>query len=165
MVRMLRSPVKIPAVFPAGCVSDRAGRAEEVLTINSAALDAGDTVQAYIAWVQLLEEESAELLGLEGKQLSSFGGRSDGPKFVWKPAVGKPGSSALAVSRTTRAWQVASCWLLAVIPTSIICRRTPKAATSQPPGGRTKRELGLLTHALIKFTPRRFQHRVSINPN
>ena len=53
-----------------------------MLALGGAALDSGDTEQAYAAWMRLLEDESAEMLGLEGKQLITFGGRSDGPKFI-----------------------------------------------------------------------------------
>eukprot|EP00973_Karenia_brevis_P039352 5432967-Karenia_brevis.AAC.1 len=61
-----------------------------------------------------VEQELADILGLEGKDRERACGRANGPVFVVKPALGQPGTSGAKTSEVTRAWRQLSIWLRAV---------------------------------------------------
>ncbi len=61
------------------------------------------------------EHELVGLCALEDKDACMAVGRCSGPKFVWKPALGKPGTSSMRCSRITAAWEAVVTWLRCLI--------------------------------------------------
>ena len=115
LVRTLAAPVKIPATLPAGCKPDVAEAAAACQAQVRGRLAEGDVDAALGIWYAAVEEEAADMIGLEGKSRGRLAVRSQGPRFVLRPALGLPGSADLKASEVTTAWRVMSGWMLDVL--------------------------------------------------
>jgi len=102
--RALVAPRKFPACCPVGCVGDPM-RFSTTIDLESECID-----DLAIATFEAAETELVELFGLEGKDAALAQGRSSGPKFVMKPALGSPGSPSARCSRVTAAWDCIAAW-------------------------------------------------------
>jgi hypothetical protein len=65
--------------------------------------------------IHAVETELICLLGASGKEASMMRGRSNGPKFAMRTAVGPPGNCMTRCSRVTSAWDTVSTWLRLVL--------------------------------------------------
>ena len=110
-VRCLKAPAKIAAVLPSGCAGPptdysavvRFGQGE---TATSELLN-----QSCEHWLGSIEQELTDVMGLDEHQKRRASGRAAGPRFIFKPALGPPGSSLAKVSPSTEAWRMAAAWL------------------------------------------------------
>eukprot|EP00973_Karenia_brevis_P018606 2551356-Karenia_brevis.AAC.1 len=58
-----------------------------------------------------VELELCGIAGLTGDAAKKTSGRSNGPTFATKPALGPPGSAEVKCSRVTAAWRQIQQWL------------------------------------------------------
>ena len=120
-VRQLAAPPKCPAMLPQSCLRDDVGglwdhigkdSPDDDLTARVNKLD-GD----FKRWFTLVEQQLADIQMIEGRSRERFICRGVGPRFVWRPAVGAPGSQQPRLSAITRAWSATASWLTDVLLT------------------------------------------------
>ena len=104
-VRSLVAPRKWAANVPKGCANDPTATSQVI----AACPDDIDSLAALA--FQLADAELCAMHGLTGEDARKASGRDRGPKFVWKVAVGPPGSSQPRCSAVTSAWKTVSAWL------------------------------------------------------
>ena len=104
VTRVLVAPRKFPAETPAGCLQDPRESASLCAKVGNDI----DSV-AELAFV-LAEKELVSMHGIEEDEAARYGGRSHGPRFVLKPALGLPGSHMPRCSRVTAAWDTIASW-------------------------------------------------------
>ena len=68
--------------------------------------------QRYENWLSKIERQVADIAGLDGHLRSAMCSRTAGPRMVWQPSLGKPGSCGLKASSVTVAWKTLSCLLI-----------------------------------------------------
>ncbi len=66
---------------------------------------------SFCNWIDRFESVIADMCMLNGRQRDKLCCRSDGPRLVFQPAVGKPGSVCPRVSLVTVAWRSLDNWL------------------------------------------------------
>eukprot|EP00973_Karenia_brevis_P061213 8511242-Karenia_brevis.AAC.1 len=89
-VRVLVVPKKAMPDLPAGCLEERHTKGWDSIIPDGSDPQCLD--DAYLKWIQMLEEQVADVENMPGRERKKFCTRSLGPKFVVKPALGKPGS-------------------------------------------------------------------------
>ncbi len=146
-VRTLVAPRKAEADIPAGClpqaacegwdsIADLSGtaaqsvyREPETETTGtkrySTACFGGRTRSAkdildssFCQWLDRVEDSIADIHGWEGKDKTSFCVRSEGSKFVIKPALGLPGYNGRKLSAISVAWRTVAAWLTDMVQAS-----------------------------------------------
>ena len=145
MVRMLQAPRKADAVLPPSCLPERAHQQwdEMIATIReSGTEDSGDRSraeldEAYLKWIGRVEEQIADTGNIHDRDRKEFCTRTKGARFVWKCALGNPGSGGRRVSQITLAWRVVASWLTDVAQS--FGRKPPPQA--QAVADRAKRRL------------------------
>jgi hypothetical protein len=143
MVRRLAAPWRVDAHLPAGCPPEAAPLAflgilppDTPGRVEQANMD-----DAFDAWVVASDGVFAGLCSLGDRELSAARSRSAGPKFVWKNALGRPGSTLPRVTPVTAAWQVLSAWLRAVVAFVVAPPEAPKRAGLSAAAGTAQRLL------------------------
>ena len=111
-VRRMVAPRKIPAVLPQGCLAEkdceRAGGGGQGECTEAGAVDGWqERVQQ---WFGKVEEIVCGIMGLEGKAAERIGGRGQGPKMVWKCALGPPGDKPAFSTKVSRSWAKLRGW-------------------------------------------------------
>ena len=117
MIKCLCKPTKFGAALPAGCLPEPpdysaiAPGQGSVPSLGSSGRFNAD----FVAWVRKVEDELADICGLEGKAREAATGRATGPRFAFKPALGQVGSRLPRVSAVTCAWRAVAAWLLQLL--------------------------------------------------
>ena len=112
-VRVLRRPGKAPALLPSGCATQAEVQRWEALAAALAAApstaDLGAALDVALrGWIQTVEHSIADQLSLSTAERKRFCTRANGPKFVWRCALGPPGAACKRVSLVTVAWKISS---------------------------------------------------------
>ena len=110
-MRCLVAPQKLAAHLPAGCLPEPTSYDDVVDVRLSPCATAENLSRSTCLWFDRVENELADVCMLDGAARQRACGRSAGPRFAWKPALGPVGSSSPRVSRLTMAWRVCSVWL------------------------------------------------------
>ncbi len=76
----------------------------------------------YNGLIKAIEEELCVVEGLEGIQAEAKKGRSEGPRFCWKPALGDDTAGAAKTTSASRAWRKTAKWLGDVVHTKLVQR-------------------------------------------
>ena len=109
MVRTLVAPAKVPAVLPQGCLSEENSRG------GGAGDEANSTLDQRLKdWYGAAERVWADIGGKEGEQRRKMVGRAEGPRFVWKCALGPPADSAMQSTKAARSWRKIEGWCNAI---------------------------------------------------
>ena len=135
-VQVLRPPYKIPAFPPRGCLPPEAFNGwDTIVDIAREDLFSKDGLdKSFCSWIDRVESLIAGMCMLEGHDIAKMQCRSEGPKIVYQPAVGKPGSMCPRVSAITTAWRSLDIWIADVIrgrnasPSSSFGRKSARAA-------------------------------------
>ena len=106
IVRKLKAPPKIEADVPSGCLPNVSQKIDAVTAAVEGMIEAHELDSALAAWTSAVEEELADMRGIDEKARSIACCRAKGPQFVLCPAVGSPGSSEPMVSPTSLGWRV-----------------------------------------------------------
>ena len=69
----------------------------------------------FVILVRMVEDELADICGLEGEAREAATGRATGPRFALKPALGQVASLQPRVSAVASAWRVVATWLLQLL--------------------------------------------------
>ena len=67
--------------------------------------------QGFLQWIRMVEHQVADMHGWSSRERVAFCTRGDGPRFVVKCALGKPGSNGRRLSQITVAWRTLAGWL------------------------------------------------------
>ena len=109
LARTLVAPRKFTAVMPSGCLEDPRRHSARIEQCG----DTPDEI-ARLAFA-LAEVELSDVAGHDVLERQKAGGRSDGPRFAMKVAVGLPGSAQPRCSRITAAWRSVAKWLQVMV--------------------------------------------------
>ena len=99
MIRCLVAPRRVPAVLPAGCMTE----CQAVRGVGEGEADEAFE-QRFSRWMGLVEGIWADIMGMEGEERERVVGRSRGPRLVWKSALGPPSDKALYSTKVSRSW-------------------------------------------------------------
>ena len=117
MIRCLCKPTMFGADLPAGCLPappDYTAVAPAQGDVPSP--DSNGRFHAdFVTWVRKVEDELADICGLEGTAREAATGRGAGPRFALKPALGQVASPLPRVSAVTCAWRAVAAWLLQLL--------------------------------------------------
>eukprot|EP00973_Karenia_brevis_P052072 7232211-Karenia_brevis.AAC.1 len=104
--------MRIPAILPYGC--SKPGGCYRTLPslADSSVVQCRDLSIMLATWFDRVEEELYDILGQSGVNTQR---RSQGPRFVTRPALGKPGSALPRVSPVTVAWRTLATWFTCLI--------------------------------------------------
>ena len=103
MVRTLKTARTIEATLPHGPLGKLVEHKD-----NSDNLSKDELYQLFL---QRVEEDAASLLAVDCKAKEAIMGRSDGPKFVIKSALGENNGGARRTIAVSRAWRRSTRWL------------------------------------------------------
>ena len=116
-IRALVAPLKIPANLPPGCL--RQSQSEDWDDIVNLHAPEGFCAQLlsqdYVRWMTKAELDFADMMAIDGKDRENLCVRKFGPKFVFRPALSKPGSCSAKVSAITLAWKSSARWLADIL--------------------------------------------------
>ena len=105
MVRMLVAPQCVPARLPAGCLT------KEQFEAGKEGFEREGGVGPWMnSWMRKAELVWAGIGGKEGKALGRACGRADGPRMVWKSALGPPADKVLFSTVISRSWCKIAGW-------------------------------------------------------
>ena len=110
LMRVQVKPQKIEARFPQGCLnrySDEWHRGKEEDNIGSGGKEAKGLDETYKEWLGAAEQVWEDLEGewkKRARKKESKAPRSEGAKFIWVPATGKPAINAGGGNRTLIEW-------------------------------------------------------------
>ena len=110
-VRCLAAPRKFGAHLPLGCAPIQPSYDDVMDAALSPNVVLADLDASYARWVSRVENELADVCSLYGDDRRRACGRAQGPRFVWKPALGPVGSPFPRVSVVTNAWRTVDAWL------------------------------------------------------
>ena len=71
----------------------------------------GDLECMLTEWITLTESHIADICGFQDKDRKGFCSRAQGPRFVWKNALGCPSSGGRTLSAISIAWRNIANWL------------------------------------------------------
>ena len=105
MVRMLVAPQCVPARLPAGCLT------KEQFEAGKEGFEREGGVGPWMnSWMRKAELVWAGIGGKEGKALGRACGRADGPRMVWKSALGPLADKVLFSTVISRSWCKIAGW-------------------------------------------------------
>ena len=112
VIKVLVAPPKARPNLPSGCLEARHSDGwDAILPIQVDGVTVIQYNDAFHRWMRLAEAQIADISGLVGKERKKFCTRSDGPRLITRPALGRPGSKEPKVSRVTLGWRVVAGWL------------------------------------------------------
>lgn len=103
-VRMLRKVGKFGAVL-------RYRPTWQYDDLESSMVDGLTNDQRYSMFPTMMERELVSLMAVDGKEAEKYLGRTDGPKFVLKNALGNEKGGARKTTAGSRAWRLTVGWL------------------------------------------------------
>ena len=113
MVRSLAAPAKAEAALPHGCLPQNADDGWDAIAdlsrpspITAEVLD-----HDFATWMSMVERQLADVAGMAPKERAKFCTRAEGPRFVVRSALGRPGSNCRRLSAITVAWKTVAGWL------------------------------------------------------
>ena len=95
--RALRTPARIGAFLPTGCLSEAATCAQHVCEDDASSQLCGTYHAA--------EQIAAEVLALSGNEVRAIAGRANGPSYVWRPYCAPKAEASAKVSALALAWR------------------------------------------------------------
>ena len=107
VVRSLAAPQRVPASLPQGCLTkEQEELAREVAGVTGREEGHGQLQweERVARWFEAVEEICAGIMGKEGRDKARMHGRTQGPRLVWKSALGPPGDQALQSTKVSRSW-------------------------------------------------------------
>ena len=116
-IRSLCKPTALGAVLPAGCLPEPSDYSMIApMTEDVQLLERGERLDGdFVILVRMVEDELADICGLEGEAREAATGRATGPRFALKPALGQVASLQPRVSAVASAWRVVATWLLQLL--------------------------------------------------
>ena len=110
-MRCLAAPYKFGAHMPQGCAPLPMSYEDVVGFDVSPSVTSENLDESFNRLISRVEGELADVCGLSGKDREKACCRAQGPRFVFRPALGPVGSPTPRVSRVTNAWRTVDAWL------------------------------------------------------
>ena len=113
-MRVLAQPCKAGPLPSQGCLRDDSPSCFDSIAAASDAScshDEGTLDESYVRWRSCLEEQLADMHGLQGRDLQRMCCRAAGARLVMRPALGKPGTGTAKASAISIAWRTVAIWL------------------------------------------------------
>ena len=110
LVRTLVAPQRVPATMPLGCLT------KEQTEMGAEGRGGNGGVGDWMGgWLARAEGVWAEIWGREGKERERMSGRAEGPKLVWKSALGPPADKVLFATVVSRSWGKIVNWCATIV--------------------------------------------------
>ena len=112
-IRTVLAPKKAEAFLPLGCLprSAEEGWGDLADLSEPHLLCKHNLNVSFKSWVCRVEDQLADIAGLTEQERSAFCCRAEGPKFISRCALGRPGTGGRKFSAITVAWITAAAWL------------------------------------------------------